>query len=109
MRRHGGGWPPGGGGGGVWGGPRMDGWRPLLRLARTARYQCEHGENSDDDQLGAPDGRSHDWMPASRTCLVQAKLPEPAEPRAVLVLGRPDRASFMSFSFTPLASKVTRQ
>jgi hypothetical protein len=65
MRCHGGGWPP------------LTS-AAVLRLARTARYQCEHGENSDDDQLGAPGGRSHDWMPASRTCLIQAKLPEPA-------------------------------
>ena len=71
------------------------GWRgrPLLRLPRTARRQCEHDENSGDEQLGATDGRSHDWMPASRTCLVQAKLPEPAERGAVLILCRSSRCA----------------
>ncbi len=71
------------------------GWRgrPLLGLPRTGRCQCEHDENSGDEQLGAPDGRSHDLMPASRTCLVQAKLPEPAGPGAVLVVCRPSRCT----------------
>ncbi len=71
--------------------------RVLLRLARAARCQCEHDENSGEDQPGVPDGRSHDWMLASRTCLIQAKLPEPARTQGVLVLCR--RAGLASCLF----------
>ena len=57
--------------------------------------------------------RNHPELAGSRRHLrrrgLTSSYPNRPEPEAVLVLCRPGRASFMSFSFTPIASNVTRK